>query len=76
MEEAANHACKVKKKRARTVPHFHSSGGKTLGCSDRLVKTAPGMLGNVVWSRRLILLWVLQDKDNFDLWTTAFPGGS
>lgn len=56
IDEAANHPCKVKKNRARTDPHFHSSGAKTQGCSDRLVKMVRGMLGNAVsahWSRKL-----------------------
>lgn len=83
IEEGANHPSKVKKRKVRAQPHFHLSGVKTPGCSDCLAGTVPGMLGNAVsahWSRRrwvrLILLWVLQDMDNFDFGTVACPGAS
>lgn len=62
IEEAADHLCKVKKKNAGTVPHFHSSGVKTLSCSEGLVKTVPGMLGNIVsahWSSKLQVCLIL-----------------
>ena len=83
IEEVVNQPCKVRAEYEWTVVHFHLSEGRCQSCADLVVKTVPGMLGNLFsaqWRRKLrvwvILLEVLQDIHFLEFWTVAFSDGS